>query len=284
MTGTLTRTVRCARACLALGALAAMPACSISQNEERELGAEEAARVDSQLPLVGDTAIARFVTALGRSMASRTSRADLDWRFAVVNTGEVNAFALPGGFVYVNRGLIEQSDSLDELAGVMAHELGHVVRRHSVKQLQEAGKRDVAVVMLCTLTPACRTLGGRIAVQVGADARTARYSQRDESEADSEAVVITIRAGFAPEGLPAFLHKLMERRTDQPTPLDAFFSTHPTDQARIDALDRQIAARGAPPGRKLVRDTPEFHEIQARLRAMPPPPPSDTVVAQRRLR
>lgn len=268
---------------LALGALALTAACSVSQGDERAIGAEEAASVDSELPILRDTVVTAFVAKLGQSIASRTSRANLDWRFAVVNTGDVNAFSLPGGFIYVNRGLIEHSDRLDELAGVMGHEIGHVVRRHSVKQLQKAAKRDVGVVLLCTLTRACHSLGGAVAVQVGADAMTARYSQRDETEADSEAVVNTVRAGFDPEGLPAFLQWMLEQRTDQPTPIDAFFATHPTDQARIAALERRIARLGRSPQQALIRDTPEFQRIREQLRALPRPP-ADTLGATPRQR
>ena len=267
---------------LALGALALTAACSVSESDERAIGAEEAASVDSQLPILRDTVVTAFVAKLGQSIASRTSRADLDWRFAVVNTDDVNAFSLPGGFVYVNRGLIEHSDRLDELAGVMGHEIGHVVRRHSVRQLQKAAKRDVGVVLLCTLTSACHTLGGAIAARTVADAMTARYSQRDETEADSEAVINTVRAGFDPEGLPAFLQWMLDQRTDQPTPIDAFFATHPTDQARIAVLERQIARLGRSPHGALVHDTPEFQNIRQHLRALPPP--ADTLGATQRQR
>ena len=266
---------------LALSVLALTEACSVSQSDERAIGAEEAASVDSQLPILRDSAVTAFVAKLGQSIASRTSRADLDWRFAVVNTEDLNAFSLPGGFIYVNRGLIENSERLDELAGVMGHEIGHVVRRHSVKQLEKAAKRDVGVVLLCTLTRACHSLGGAVAVQVGADAMTARYSQRDETEADSEAVVNTVRAGFDPEGLPAFLQWMMEHRTDQPTPIDAFFATHPTDAARISNLERQIAKLGRSPQQGLVRDTPEFQSIREHLRALPPPPKDTSGATQR---
>jgi predicted Zn-dependent protease len=176
--------------------------------------------------------------------------------------------------LYVTRSLIEQADSLDELAGVMAHEIGHVVRRHSVKQMQESKRQDVALVLLCTLTSVCRGIGGAIAVRVGADAATAQYSQHDESEADSAAVAITTGAGIDPEGLPAFLQRVLEQRTEQPTPLEAFFASHPTDERRISALRRQIDALGDLAGRRLIRDTPEFHSVQERVRALPPPPPT----------
>jgi predicted Zn-dependent protease len=247
----------------------------VSESEERELGAYEAATIDTSVALVDDSLVTGYLTALGRSLTSRTSRANLDWRFTVVNSSAVNAMALPGGFVYVTRAMIEQAGQMDELAGVMSHEIGHVVHRHSVKQLEQAGKREIALLMLCTLTHACRTLGGAIAVQVGADAATAQYSQQDESEADSEAVLITLHAGIDPEGLPTFLRAVMAQRTDQPSPIDAFFASHPTDEARISALDRQIARLTLKPG-QLLRDAPDFHTIQARLRAMPPPPRDTT--------
>jgi predicted Zn-dependent protease len=268
---------------LALGALVLTAACSVSQSDERAIGAEEAANVDSTLPILRDSATTEFVATLGRTIASRTSRADLDWHFAVVNSTDLNAFSLPGGFIYVNRGLIENSDRLDELAGVMGHEIGHVVRRHSVKQLEKGAKRDVGVVLLCTLTRACQTIGGRIAVQIGTDAMSAQYSQRDESEADSEAVVNTVRTGFDPEGLPAFLQWMLEHRTAQPTAIDAFFATHPTDEARIADLERQIARVDRSRRPSLVRDTPEFQTMRQHLRALPPPP-TDTLVATQRQR
>lgn len=236
------------------------------------MGAADAAQIDSELPLVRDTAIQRFVTTLGRSMATRTSRADLDWQFAVVNSSEVNAFALPGGFIYVNRGAIEQADRVDEIAGIIGHEIGHVVRRHSVHQLQHQEREGAGLLLLCTLTRACRTIGGRVAIRVGADAQSAHYSRLDEAEADSEGVINTMRAGIDPEGLPSFFQKLLDSRAEQPTQVEAFFSTHPTDQARVSATRKEIGALGDLTGKSLVRDSPDFHAIQARMKAFPPPP------------
>ena len=269
-----------ARGGCVLGVLALSAACSVSVSEadEREMGAGYAASVDSQVPLIEDTVVTRFLTDLGRAMTSQTSRANIGWRFRVANASALNAFALPGGFVYVTRGLIEHSSTLDELAGVMGHEIGHVVRRHNVKQLQDAAKTDAAVVALCILTDVCHSLGGRIAVRVGAEARTARYSQAQEAEADSEAVVNAVRAGIDPGGLTTFLQKLLDQRTAQPTVIEAFFATHPTDESRIRALRKHIAAVPRSNGTPLTRDTPEFQMVRARLRAMPPPPsPYDTM-------
>ena len=265
--------VRQGAALAVLVSLSVAAGCSVSPEAEHQIGAHEAAQIDSEMPLIRDTAIDRFVTALGKSMASRTSRADLDWHFSVVNSPEVNAFALPGGFIYVNRGAIEQADRLDELAGIMGHEIGHVVRRHSVNQIEQAEKGQVAVVLLCTLTTTCRTIGGRLAIRIGADAKSAHYSQKDEAQADSEGVVNTVRAGIDPEGLPSFFQKLLDKRAQQPTAVESFFSTHPTDQARVAATRKQISELALVPG-QLMRDGPEFHAIQVRVRAVPPPPKS----------
>ncbi len=247
----------------------------VSQDDERSLGAADAAEIDSTLPLIRDSIANEYVSSLGKSMASRTSRAGLDWRFQIVDSKEVNAFALPGGFIYVNRAVIEQADRMDELAGIIGHEIGHVVRRHSVKQMQQAQKGRIGLFLLCTLTNACRTIGGRVAIAVGADAASAHYSQKDEAEADSEAVVNTVAAGIDPEGLPSFFQTMLDSQKEQPTAVEAFFSTHPTDQARIDATRRQIAGLKIDRSQSLQRDDARFHAIQNRVRALPPPPASN---------
>ena len=265
------------RLCLLLSSVVLVTACSVSQSDERAIGSANAAQVDSELPIVHDSVVDLFVTELGRSMASKTSRADLDWRFEVVNSPDVNAFALPGGFIYVNRGAIEQADRFDEIAGIMGHEIGHVVRRHSVKQIQGQERRVVGLVLLCTLTRICHTIGGRVAVQVGEDALSAKYSQHDEAEADSEGVVNTVRAGIDPEGLPAFFEKLFEEQKRQPSLVETFFSTHPSDESRVAHTRKQIAGLKLDPKQELRRDTPDFHAIQERVRAWPAPPKPDTM-------
>ena len=259
---------------LAVGVIA-LTACSVSQKEEKEMGAENAAQIDSAVPLIHDSVITDYVANLGKTIASKTSRADLDWRFQVVDSRTVNAFALPGGFIYVNRAVIEQAGNMDELAGIMGHEIGHVVRRHSVKQLQEQERGRAGLVLLCTMTTACIRPTGRLAIAIGADAVSAQYSQHDEAEADSEGVVNTINAGIDPQGLPTFFQRMLDSQKVRPTAVESFFSTHPTDQSRVDATRRQIAALHLQPSRGLLKDTPAFHEIQARTRALPPAPQPD---------
>ena len=279
----MTRPSPLVRSCAALGLLVLTVACSISEQEEIEIGSSEAASIDSQVPAVADSAITEFITQLGQSLTAQTTRAELGWRFTVVNAWPVNAFALPGGYVYVTRGLIEQSDRLEELAGVMAHEVAHVERRHTVKQIKQSRKQDVGLVLLCTLTRICRTVGGSIAVQVGAEADAAQYSQMHEAEADSVGVIIARRAGVDPEGLPLFLEKVLANRETEPTPLEAFFASHPTDESRIAALRRHIATLERSVDPPLLKDTPEFQQFRNRVRALPlPPPPFDTLGAPSR--
>ena len=132
-------------------------ACGISQQQEIQMGQEYAQQINAQLPIVQDPELNRYINVLGDSIARLTSRRDLDWHFFIVDAKEVNAFAVPGGFVYVNRGLIESTDRLDELAGVLGHEIGHVIQRHSVKQMQSSQKFGIVATLACTLTNVCNS-------------------------------------------------------------------------------------------------------------------------------
>ena len=123
--------------------------CEVSQDQEVAIGAETAQQIQEQLPLVSDSYVNSYINELGDTIAFRTSRANLDWHFYVVNSHQVNAFALPGGFVYVNRGLIEATTRADELAGVLGHEIGHVIQRHSVKQMQNQQKVGAVATLAC---------------------------------------------------------------------------------------------------------------------------------------
>src|ERR1700694_1326584 len=113
------------RSVLVPGLFSLLASCSVSQDQEVALGRQNAEEINAQLPIVTDPVIAGYIQDLGNSIAKTTSRADLDWHFYVVNTKQVNAFALPGGFVYVNRGLIESADRLARVTGTIVHEIGH---------------------------------------------------------------------------------------------------------------------------------------------------------------
>src|SRR5438045_767235 len=153
-----------------IAAVVVLVGCSVSQDQEVSLGRQNAEEINAQLPIVTDPGISGYIQDLGQSIAGKTSRSDLDWHFYVVNTKQINAFALPGGFVYVNRGLIESTDHLDELTGTLGHEIGHVVERHSVKQMEKAQKANVGVGVVCTLTNICHSGLAQVASQVGVSA------------------------------------------------------------------------------------------------------------------
>src|SRR3954452_17921925 len=105
-------------------------ACGVSQQQEIEIGQSNVQQINAQLPIINDPEANRYINVLGDSIAKLTSRTDIpDWHFYIVDSKEVNAFAVPGGFIYVNRGLIERTQRMDQLAGVLGHEIGHVVRR-----------------------------------------------------------------------------------------------------------------------------------------------------------
>src|SRR5690606_21936667 len=122
----------------ALGGTAVVGGCasaaSISPQQEAQLGAQYAAEINQQLPIVQNSAVHSYINELGRSIASRVDPR-LNYTFYVVNSDQVNAFAVPGGYIYVNRGLIERAESMSELAGVLGHEIGHVVERHGLEQM-----------------------------------------------------------------------------------------------------------------------------------------------------
>src|ERR1700759_4778798 len=170
-------TVRRAGAALALAALAG---CSISQQQEVELGQQQAAQVNAQLPILQDAQINQYVNNLGNQIARPTSRNDLSWQFAVVNTDVVNAFALPGGFIYVNRGVLTRASNESELGAVLGHEIEHVVRRHSVQQMEQMQGANVGVALACALTNVCNNGLSQAAIQVGGTAVFAKFSRDDE--------------------------------------------------------------------------------------------------------
>lgn len=237
------------------------------------MGKEDAAQVNAQLPIVTDPAVASYIQTLGESIASKTSRADLDWHFYVVNTKQVNAFALPGGYVYVNRGLIEDADRLDELAGTLGHEIGHVIERHSVKDMQTQQKTNVGLAVVCTLTSICHSGLAQAAVQVGGTAYFARHSRVDELQADSEAVVNVTRAGYDPHGVPDLFEALLRQRQRQPTVVEGWFADHPLEETRIQRAKDLIAHLSVDPSQRLLVDSPSYQAFRNQVAQLPAPPP-----------
>lgn len=246
-------------------------ACTVSQDQEVATGAQEAEQVNAQLPIVQDPAINEYINALGNRMAQRTSRSDLDWHFYVVNAAEANAFALPGGFVYVNRGLIDLTQNEAELAGAIGHEIGHVIDRHAVHQMQQQQNANLGVAAVCMLTNVCNSSLARAAIQVGGAAAFAKNSRHDEAQADSEAVVNTTRAGIDPRGVPSLFQRLEQERQTRPTVVEGWFSDHPLEESRIRHSEALIQSLDPSQLQGLERDSEGYHTMKSLLDAQPAP-------------
>lgn len=258
---------------IAIGLVAlSLAACGVSRDEEARIGRENAAQVDARLPILHDAAVTGYVNALGQSMARTTSRADLDWTFAVVNTDMVNAFALPGGFIYVNRGLIDRASNESELASVIGHEIEHVVRRHSVKQLEKAQGANTIVGLACHLTNICNSGVGQVAIQVGGAAVFARFSRSAEREADEGGFHNEVRAGLDPRGMLSFFERLMADEQRQPALL-SWFADHPGTQDRVAHVRQMLDSLAPSELASLRRDSPAFQAMKRALAQLPPAPP-----------
>ena len=237
------------------------------------MGEQYSAQINQQLPIVQDPEVNRYINVLGDSIAGLTSRRDIPtWHFYIVDSKEVNAFAIPGGYVYVNRGLIERTQRMDQLAGVLGHEIGHVVRRHSIKQMQQQQGANLGVTLACVLTSICSNQAGATAIQVGGSALFAKFSRGDEAEADAEGVANTVRAGINPNGIPEMFQILIDERNQNSSSVESWFATHPLEEDRIAATRRMIEQYDAAIVRTLATDSPNFQRFKARVKALPPSP------------
>jgi beta-barrel assembly-enhancing protease len=181
----------------------------ISTPQEVEMGRQFAAEVEKQVRLIPDPIVASYVDSLGQVLARHSRRPELAYRIRVVDTDEVNAFALPGGYLYVNRGLIETAANEAELAGVMGHEIGHVVGKHGARQIT---KQLGLEVLVGAIGGGDAGLARQVAAEVagvGANMTLLKYSREAEREADQYAVQEAYDAGIDPAGMATFFDKLM---------------------------------------------------------------------------
>ena len=237
------------------------------------MGTQYAQQINAQLPIINDPEANRYINVLGDSIAKLTSRTDIpDWHFYIVDSKEVNAFAVPGGYIYVNRGLIERTQRMDQLAGVLGHEIGHVVRRHSIKQMQQQQGANIGVTLACILTRICDTQASQAAIQVGGTALFAKFSRSDEAEADAEGIKNVVRAGISPKGIPEMFEILIAERQSNPSAVEGWFSTHPLEEDRIAATRAQIAQISPSIMRTLTTDSQRYQAFKQRIRSLPPSP------------
>ncbi|MCC6318335.1 MAG: M48 family metalloprotease [Gemmatimonadaceae bacterium] len=264
---TLRFAIRMLRGSVAAGTLALAGACAVSTQQEVELGQNYSAQINKQLKLMKDAEIVRYINLLGDSIARVADDRSLDWSFFVVDSREVNAFAVPGGFVYVNRGLIERTTKMDQLAGVLAHEIGHVTQRHSVKQMQAAQRANAGLTLACILTNVCESQMAGAAVQIGGGLAFAAFSRGDEAESDKVAVQYLLRARIDPRGIPEMFRILLKERESRPSGPDAWFRTHPLEEDRVQATEAEIARIPPAQLRGLSTDSERFQQFRRRVAA-----------------
>lgn len=247
--------------------------CMASTQEEVAMGSQYAAEINRQLPIISDPQVASYITVLGDSIARVADQRNLDWHFYVVDQQEVNAFAVPGGFIYINRGLIERSATLSELAGVLGHEIAHVTERHSMEQMAKSQQANLGLGIACILAPqVCNSGLGSTAIQLGAGGAFAKFSRDDERDADRVGIDFAVRAGIDPRGIPAMFRTLLAERQNRPGALDGMFSTHPLAEDRVADSEAIIAQIDPVILQSLTTDTRAFQQFKARLKSLPPSP------------
>lgn len=254
-----------------LTALATVPGCTcsgvnrgdlnlLSLDEEWALGREVAAEVDAQTVALKAPTVQRYLDDLGASLAAETAMADREWTFTVLDDPAVNAFALPGGHVYVHSGLVEAAQSEAELASVVGHEVAHVAARHSTERMVKA--QGLAFVVQLALGENPGVIRQIVASLVGHGA-LARFSRSDEHEADELGLQFMAAAGYDPDGMAAMFETLVALRERRPLLFERWFQTHPLGEERIDrAREGASQIEAATPPRRRV----PFADVQRQLR------------------
>jgi len=211
-----------------------------STDKEVQMGQSIAKEVAKEYKMADDPLIRKRVEDIGQKIAAVSDRKEIDYHFDVIDDEEVNAVSLPGGFVYVNKGLIDNVASDDELAGVLAHEVGHIVARHSIKKLQAMQGYSILRLLLA-VTPQTGEVGG------AADAAFTQlmlgYSREDELLADQLGARYTRLAGYDPHGIIKFLDKLQEINKRKPLRPYNYFKTHPYVPDRIREVKQELGEK-----------------------------------------
>lgn len=215
----------------------------VDDKGEAEIGSGVAANLLGAVPLVQDEKLQAYVNRLGLWLALQTERADLPWRFGVLDSDSINAFAAPGGYVFVTRGLLLRMRSEAELAGVLAHEIGHVLKRHHLQAIQKNAQTGI-LAGLASLAADNAQRGdlAQKAIGAGTELYARGLDKDDEFEADRIGVVLAARAGYDPYGLPAVLQTL-EAMNAQDSSLALMFKTHPAPGQRLQLLDAAMTGK-----------------------------------------
>ena len=232
----------------------------ISSDEEVKLGQEMSVEVAKQYPIHNNAAVTAYVKAVGDKVAQTSDRKDIAYHFAVINQNAVNAFSLPGGYVYAYTELMKAASDEAEFASVIAHEVAHVAARHSTERLtDEYGYQFIAGLVLGENPNAT----AKLVTDLAATGGFLTYSRDDEYEADQLGAKYLYAAGYDPQAMVDFLDKLKALETNQPSKFETWLMTHPATSDRLARVKTQVA--GFPRVANLVRNAAAYAEIKAQL-------------------
>jgi len=245
----------------------------VSVDQEIEIGKQANAQVRKQVPELRDGETTEYIRSLGRRLVAHAGGPKYPYSFSVADYRELNAFALPGGPVWVHRGILQTATNESQLAGVMAHEVAHISQRHAADQLTKATMANWGLGVLGALLG---NDGGATAAKLAAgflaNGLFLKFSRDDEREADRVGLQMLTRAGWDGRGMVELFEMLRHEQKRDPGRVEMFFSTHPSPQDRIVRLQSDVA-QGRGPSTALKagrRDSAQFHSVKARLLRMPP--------------
>jgi predicted Zn-dependent protease len=224
----------------------------VSEAQEIEMGREADPQISAQLGLVDNPELQSYVSDLGLRLAAVSERPGLPWTFRVVDDPTVNAFALPGGFIYVTRGILAHFDTEAELAGVLGHEIGHVTARHSVSQISRQQLQQIGLGVGMVLSEDVRRLGGLLSA--GMQLMNLRYSRGDETQADELGLRYMSGLGYDPTSMIGVFEMLAEAGGGPEGRIPEWQLTHPYPENRADNIREQIAESDLPASGTVARE------------------------------
>ena len=209
------------------------------EKQEIDIGRDIASTLLGAAPLVPNEAMQRYVNHIGRWLASQTERPDLPWQFGVLDAPQVNAFAAPGGYIFITRGLLARMTSEAELAGVLAHEIVHVLRKHHLAAIQKNARTGLAADALSLALRDRNSAVRDKLVSFGTEMYARGLDKSDELEADRLGIVIAARAGYDAYGLPGVL-QMLQAMNPEDSGLALMFKTHPAPAERLGAIEKSV--------------------------------------------
>src|SRR5215510_2402706 len=240
-----------------------------SPQQDVEMGREVSRQAERKLPMLNDRRANAYIDALGKRLAAHAPGEKYPYQFRIVNDSAINAFALPGGFVYVNRGALEAADTEAQIAGVIAHEISHVALRHGTHQASTAYVAQAPLAILGGVLGS-NSVGGVLA-QLGVSFATSslllRYSRNAESQADLMGTQILHESGYDPRAMVEFFEKIQAQSKGRAI---QFVSDHPNPDNRISNVQREIQRLGGMPPNART-DSPEFQTVKTSMASLPAP-------------